>query len=40
MKMFLVGFVAAIIVAVVTGFALDQADVSSAVFNSTENVRL
>ena len=40
MKMFLAGVIAAVVVAVVTGWALDQADVASAVFNSTDNVRL
>ena len=40
MRMFLLGVVAAVVVAAVTGWALDQADVASAVFNSTDNVRL
>ena len=40
MKMFLLGVVAAVIVAAITGYALDQADVASAAFNSTDNVRL
>lgn len=40
MRMFLLGAVAAIIVAIATGYALDQIEVASKVFNSTENVRL
>ena len=40
MKMFLLGLVTAIVVAVVTGYVLTQVDVASAVFNSTDNVRL
>ncbi len=40
MKMFFLGVATAIVVAVITGYLLNQADVASAVFNSTDNVRL
>lgn len=40
MRMFVLGMIAAIVLAVATGFGLGQLDVSSEVFNSTDNVRL
>ncbi len=40
MRMFLAGFVVAILIAAASGYALNQAAVGSAAFNSTGNVRL
>lgn len=39
MKTFLIGVGLAVVLAVVTGFALSYVQVGSDVFNSTENVR-
>lgn len=40
MKMFLAGLITALALAAVVGFGINQFDVTSAQFNSTDNVRL
>lgn len=40
MKMFFLGITVALVLALVSGFVLEAVEISSATFNSTENVRL